>query len=123
MKPNKYEALEFCRRAIRSCKTQEHSNGAFRLIFNFRRMFPYDLDLFNLLENELFHRRMAVMNEQGNKIGEDSDEKMIRLNEACELLKSTMYNDDVWGVIVSGKYHSVEEFVEDFKKAMNECEQ
>ena len=90
MKPNKYEALEFCRRAIRSCKTQEHSNGAFRLIFNFRRMFPYDLDLFNLLENELFHRRMAVMNEQGNKIGEDSGEKMVRLNKACEWLENNL---------------------------------
>jgi len=57
MKPNKYDALKFCRRAIMSCKTQEQSNGAFNLIFNFRRMFPNDLDLFYLLENELFYRR------------------------------------------------------------------
>lgn len=63
MKPNKYDALEFCRRAIRSCKTFEHTNGAFNLIFNFRRMFPYDLDLFSLIESELFYKRKEVMNE------------------------------------------------------------
>ena len=60
MKPNKYEALEFCRRAIGSCKTQEHTNGAFNLIFNFRRMFPDDLYLFNVLESELFYKRMGL---------------------------------------------------------------
>ena len=60
MKPNKYDAFEFCRRAIRSCKTTEHSNGAFKLIFNFRRMFPDDLDLFNLIESELFHKRISL---------------------------------------------------------------
>lgn len=63
MKPNKYNALEFCRRAIKSCKNQEQSNGAFNLIFNFRRMFPDDLSLFNLLDSELFYRREELRNE------------------------------------------------------------
>lgn len=63
MKPNKYEALEFCRRAIRSCKTKEHCKGAHNLIFNFRRMFSDDLDLFYLIESELFYRRKEVTNE------------------------------------------------------------
>ena len=63
MKPNKYNALEFCRRAIRSCKTKEHCNGAHNLIFNFRRMFPDDLYLFNLIESELYYKRKEVMND------------------------------------------------------------
>lgn len=57
MKPHKYEALEFCRKAIKSCKTKEHLKGAHNLIFNFRRMFPDDLELFYLIENELFYKR------------------------------------------------------------------
>lgn len=64
MKPNKYEALEFCRRAIRSCKTFEHTNGAFALTFNFRRMFPDDLYLSNLIESELYYKRKEVINEK-----------------------------------------------------------
>ena len=63
MKPNKYEALEFCHRTIRSCKTKEHCKGAFNLVFNFRRMFPDDLDLFYLIESELFYKRKELMNE------------------------------------------------------------
>lgn len=63
MKPHKYDALEFCRRAIRSCKTKEHCKGAHNLIFNFRRMFSDDLDLFWLIESELFHRIKEIRDE------------------------------------------------------------
>jgi len=38
----------------------------------------------------------------------------------CEWLKDNMYNDEVWGVVVSNKYHSVEEFIDDFRKSDEE---
>ena len=57
-----------------------------------------------------------------SKRSDDEDIEYTRtdafIEKACELLKSTMYNDDVWGVIVSGKFHTVEEFIRYFKKAM-----
>ena len=68
MKPHKYDALEFCRRAIRSCKTKKHCNGAHNLIFNFRRMFPDDLDLSFFIESELYYKRKEVRHEKNNQI-------------------------------------------------------
>ena len=56
------------------------------------------------------------------KVRKESTElgKQIMLNKVCERLKNTMYNDDVWGVVVSSKFHSVEEFIDDLKQAMEE---
>ena len=39
MKPNKYNALEFCRRTINSCTTLKQMQTAYNLVFNFKLMF------------------------------------------------------------------------------------
>lgn len=39
MKPNKYNALEFCRRTIKSCTTLKQMQTAYNLVFNFNVMF------------------------------------------------------------------------------------
>ena len=137
MKSNKYDALEFCRRAIKSCKTQEQSNGAFNLIFNFRRMFPDDLSLFNLLDSELFYRREELRNEIQNNgqidpeiqklindnfwdmLGEDTGDRLISLNKACEWLENNLPP----AMVRSDCYMFNGEFIEDFKKAMKESEE
>ena len=41
-------------------------------------------------------------------------------DKACDYFKSVLYNDDIWGVIVINKIHNVDEFIELFKKAMEE---
>ena len=47
MKPNKYNALEYCRRTIRSCTTIKQLCNAHNLVLNFRVMF--DDVFYNLL--------------------------------------------------------------------------
>ena len=51
MKPNKYNALEFCRRTIRSCTTLKQMHTAYNLVFNFKLMFN-DLLCDLLLDDE-----------------------------------------------------------------------
>ena len=51
MKPNKYEALEFCRRAIKSCTELQQLRGANMLNRNFFVMFG-DVASYHLLDNE-----------------------------------------------------------------------
>ena len=51
MKPNKYDALEYCRRVIKSCKTLKQCQTANNLIYCFRLMFS-EYWCFNLLEHE-----------------------------------------------------------------------
>lgn len=51
MKPNKYDALEFCRRTIKSCTTLKQMHTAYNLVFNFNVMFD-DLFCDSLLEDE-----------------------------------------------------------------------
>ena len=55
MKPNKYEALEFCRRAIKSCTTRKQMNTAHKLCMNFNMMF-HDIWCFTLLEDEWWYK-------------------------------------------------------------------
>lgn len=55
MKPNKYDALEFCRRAIRSCITKKQMNTVHKLCMNFNLMF-HDILCSNLLENEWYNK-------------------------------------------------------------------
>ena len=51
MKPNKYDALEHCRRVIKSCKTLKQCQTANNLIYCFGLMFDY-WRCFSLLEHE-----------------------------------------------------------------------
>jgi len=51
-----------------------------------------------------------------NMIGEDSDDKLISLNKACEYLENKLPQ----AMVRSDYYMFNGEFIEDFKKAMEE---
>lgn len=60
MKPNKYDALEFCRRTINSCKTVNQCLTAENLICNFHLMFS-DVWCKHLLDNEWEHKYEKIL--------------------------------------------------------------
>lgn len=59
MRANEEFSLEYCRRAITSCKTLEQLRGAHNLILNFRRM--YGVLPINRLEDELYEKRLEII--------------------------------------------------------------
>ena len=62
MKPNKYDALEFYRRTINSCKTINQCLTAEKLICNFHLMFS-DVWCKHLLDNGWEHKYENIQNQ------------------------------------------------------------
>ena len=61
MKPNKYDALEFCRRTINGCTNVKQFHVAYNLIMNFREMFSdYWCNMLLIKEWENKYNRIMV---------------------------------------------------------------